>query len=226
MSGRPRLGIFGWGVVAPRSPDVETFERNLERATSWLEPFQGFGPNSFLVGNPDFDFASYRPWIDERFEPRKFAQLDSKSGGNVKYAIGAFIQALAQNPGMEQTLQELGRLAHVYVGTGLGDFPVAHEVSLEYDRAQRYWNRFWCRPEHNPELASYRAADAAERDRLREQLGCPPDPGPGLPEDEDQELSLIAWSEFWVSGQLSSQPLTAPPLQGASPATPAGEVVR
>ena len=62
-----RIGIFGWGVVAPKSPDVGAFERNLGRATSWLEPFEGFGPNNFLVGNPVFDFAAYKPWIDERF---------------------------------------------------------------------------------------------------------------------------------------------------------------
>ena len=27
-----RIGVFGWGIVAPRSPNVETFARNLEGA--------------------------------------------------------------------------------------------------------------------------------------------------------------------------------------------------
>ncbi len=64
-----RIGIFGWGVVAPKSPDIETFENNLKRATTWLEPFGGFGPSNFLVGRPEFDFEAYRPWIEARFEP-------------------------------------------------------------------------------------------------------------------------------------------------------------
>src|SRR5581483_7533164 len=98
----PRIGIFGWGVVAPRSPDIDAFERNLSQSESWLSPFQGFGPSNFLVGEPEFDFAAYKEWVDARFEPRKFAQLDEKMGWNVKYAIGAFVQSLRQNPGLEE----------------------------------------------------------------------------------------------------------------------------
>ena len=59
-----RIGIFGWGIVAPKSPDVETFERNLMSAESWMEPFNGFGPDNFLVGNQEFDFSAYKEWID------------------------------------------------------------------------------------------------------------------------------------------------------------------
>ena len=40
---RRRVGVFGWGVVAPRSPDIESFTRNLQSAESWLTPFNGFG---------------------------------------------------------------------------------------------------------------------------------------------------------------------------------------
>jgi len=37
-----RIGVFGWGVVAPKSPDIKSFEGNLSRATSWLaEPVNG-----------------------------------------------------------------------------------------------------------------------------------------------------------------------------------------
>ena len=57
----PRIGVFGWGIVAPRSPDVGAFERNLERAGSWLEPFDGFGPDNFLVGRPDFERFARKP---------------------------------------------------------------------------------------------------------------------------------------------------------------------
>ena len=39
-----RVGIFGWGIVAPRSPNVDAFERNLAEGGSWLSAFEGFGP--------------------------------------------------------------------------------------------------------------------------------------------------------------------------------------
>lgn len=198
-----RIGIFGWGIVAPKSPDIEAFERNLTAAESWLEPFEGFGPNNFLVGNPVFDFATYKPWIDARFEPRKFAQLDTKMGNMVKYAIGAFIQSLGQNPGIERALQELGPLAHIYVGTGLGDLPTHYRVGRDYYRAQRRWNRFWCREEHNPRLAEYRAAEAETRERLRAELGLPEDPAEMEPEDDRYDEVLDRWFQFWVRHSTS-----------------------
>lgn len=193
-----RVGIFGWGIVAPRSPDVESFERNLECGTSWLQPFDGFGPSNFLVGEPSFDFERYKPWIDERFEPRKFAQLDEKMGANVKYALGAFIQSLDHNPGLEELLAELGPEAHVYVGTGLGDLPVVYEESVRYARANRRWQRFWCQERHHPELAAYRTADPEERERLRDDLGAPPDPVDLDPEDPVHEDAVDRWLTFWT----------------------------
>ena len=198
---RKRIGIFGWGVVAPRSPNIDRFEQNLEKAESWLQGFEGFGPNNFLVGAPEFDFGDYKEWIDARFEPRKFAQLESKMGNMVKYAIGAFIQSLGQNPGIERVLTELGHETHVYVGTGLGDLAVTHEISRTYDRAQRRWNRFWCRNEHNAELARYRAKSADERPAAREALGAPGDPADLDPEHDDYEQTLDEWLAFW--GQRS-----------------------
>lgn len=196
---RKRVGIFGWGVVAPRSPNIERFEQNLATKGSWLQPFDGFGPNNFLVGEPEFDFADYRPWIDERFEPRKFAQVDAKMGDMVKYAIGAFIQSLGQNPGLEKALQELGEETHIYVGTGLGDYAVTYDIALQYDRAQRRWNRFWCREESNPALAEYRRADEESRVACREELGAPADPVDIDPEDPDYDQALDAWLDFWTA---------------------------
>ena len=198
MGERKRLGIFGWGVVAPKSPDVDAFERNLELATSWLQPFKGFGPSNFLVGSPEFDLAVYKPWIDERFEPRKYSQLAGKSGRTVQYAIGAFIQALQQNAGLEQELQALGDQAHIYTGTCLGDFALQYRISLDLDRAQRRWNRFWCRPEHNPKLADYRSSDDGSRARLREELGAPADPAEIDPEAVEYEEALSDWMSFWA----------------------------
>src|SRR5262249_304103 len=133
----PRIGIFGWGIVAPRSRDIDEFQRNLRGNTTWMEPFTGFGPGNFLVGNPRFDLEDYRPWIEERFKPARFAQLAKHSGDPVRYAVGAFIQALGQNPGIEKTLQQLGQQAHLYIGTGVGDLPTVYEVSIAYYKAQR-----------------------------------------------------------------------------------------
>ncbi len=193
-----RIGIFGWGVVAPKSPDIDTFEKNLERATSWLEPFEGFGPSNFLVGRPEFDFARYKPWIDDHHEPRKFSQLNSKMGNVVKYAIGAFIQALEQNPGIDEVLKEAGTAAHAYVGTGLGDFPMQYEKVLIYHKAQKRWNRFWCRKKYHGELAEYRNATTEKQSRMLGEMGAPTDPQTLNPEDENFETALEAWYAFWI----------------------------
>jgi 3-oxoacyl-[acyl-carrier-protein] synthase II len=194
-----RVGIFGWGVVAPKSPNVEAFEKNLRRATSWLEPFDGFGPSNFLVGRPEFDFKVYKPWIDERFEPRRYSQLDSKMGNTVKYAVGAFIQALEQNPGIEPLLHDLGPEVHVYVGTGLGDFPLQYELFLRYHHAQKCWNRFWCRDEHHAELRRYREASKEKREQIREELGAPTDPSALDCDTDGFDEIAERWDAFWAA---------------------------
>lgn len=193
-----RIGIYGWGIVAPKSPDIGAFEKNLLEADSWLEPFAGYGPNNFLVGTPEFDFSDYRPWIDERFEPRRYSQIDSKMGAMVKYALGAFIQSLEQNPGIERVLQELGPQAHIYVGTGLGDLSTNYSIGQTYGRAQRRWNRFWCHADRNARLAEFRAASASGQEALREELGVPEDPANLDPEDERFDEVCEDWYEFWV----------------------------
>ncbi len=198
-----RIGIFGWGVVAPRSPDVDSFAANLETAGTWLEPFNGFGPDTFLVGWPSFDFERYKPWIDARFPPNRFPQLAEKMDPTVQFAIGAFIQSLGQNPGIEQELQALGTAAHVYVGTGLGCLPTLHRESLALHRAQHRWDRFWAAPERNAAMAQYLALSEAGRAERAAQLGAPPDP-----EDvsaDDREAAEEEWWHFWagISDQLA-----------------------
>ena len=193
-----RFGIFGWGVVAPKSANIEAFEKNLDHATSWLEPHDGFGPSNFLVGRPDFNFSDYKAWMDKRFGSKKYAQLDEKMGFMVKYAIGSFIQSLGQNPGVENLLQELGTRAHVYVGTGLGDFPMQYERALFYHKAQKRWNRFWCRDAHHRELAAYRKSSEDEKRKIRNSLGAPPDPEEMDYTDDDYEDVLENWFSFWI----------------------------
>ncbi|MFM2125193.1 MAG: hypothetical protein RL328_1644 [Acidobacteriota bacterium] len=140
---KKRIGVFGWGIVAPKSPNIEAFRNNLSSSESWLTPFNGFGPDNFLVGMPQFDFADYQAWIGERFAPRTFQRLLDKMDYPALYAVGAFIQSLGQNPGLEQVLQELGREAHVYVGTGLGSLHTIHDVSVQLHESQKRWDAFW-----------------------------------------------------------------------------------
>lgn len=148
-----RVGVFGWGTVAPKSPNVDVFARNLESAASWLEPFESsFGPNNFLTGAPDFRLSSYKSWIDARFPPRHYQTLVEKMDLPAQFAIGAFIQALGQNPGLEQELHALGLAAHVYIGTGIGNIDTVCRASVELFKAQRKWDRFWSEPERNSAL--------------------------------------------------------------------------
>ena len=191
MGTRRQVGIFGWGVVAPKSPDIAAFERNLERGGSWLSPFKGFGPSNFLVGEPEFDFARYHAWFDERFPPARYAQVDEKMGPMVKYALGAFIQSLSQNPGIESYLQSLGTACHVYVGTGLGDITVTHRETLAYERAQRKWNEFWAHP-------SRCAALRAHREREPDPT-APADPAEFQPGSEEWIDAKHDWEAYWAA---------------------------
>lgn len=200
-----RIGVFGWGIVAPRSPDVASFARNLESADTWLTPFNGYGPDNFLVGCPQFSFADYRPWIAARFPPSRFRQLEEKMDTPALYAVGAFIQALGQNPGLEQELSRLGTRTHVYVGTGLGNLGAIGAGAVALDRAQRRWDRFWA--ERNPELAAYRERrrSAAGATAPEAPAGMPPDPealdpaaADVLEEEEEQEELQRAWWHFWA----------------------------
>ena len=189
MGTRKRIGIFGWGVVAPKSPNIEAFERNLERAGSWLSPFAGYGPSNFLVGQPEFDFETYRAWFDQRFPPARYAQVNEKMGPMVKYATGAFVQALSQNPGIESYLHSLGTRCHVYVGTGLGDISVTHEQSLAFDRAMRRWNNFWADPERCAALRAHLGGNpdtAAPRDPREFPIGS-----------EDWINAKHDWEMYW-----------------------------
>ena len=197
-----QVGVYGWGVVAPRSPDIDTFTRNLASSESWLSPFHGFGPNNFLVGQPEFDFEIYRNWIDARFPPNRFRQLTSKMDSTTLYAVGSFIQSLEQNPGIEEVLSSLGTEAHVYVGTGLGALPTIYDVALKADRAQRVWNRFWAHPDRNEALRDHLAkAPESGTGGGDGEGGSDPIPShPDTVDDEfDREDARTRWDAFWMA---------------------------
>ena len=185
-----RKAVLGWGVVAPRSANIEEFARNLEAGDSWLSPFNGFGSDRFLVGMPKFDFRDYQPWIEQRFPPSRFNQLKDKMDATTLYALGSFIQSLSQNPGIEAELSALGSAAHVYVATALGALPTLHDCSITYYRAQRRWNRFWADPSRNAALREYQAGHAPR----------PPieDPRDALDVDQREELE-DAWFAYWAA---------------------------
>lgn len=177
--------------MAPRSPNVDAFAKNLASSESWLTPFEGFGPNNFLVGNPEFSFEAYRGWIDTRFPPSRFRQLKEKMDPTTLFAVGAFIQALGQNPGLEQELQALGTQTHIYVGTGIGNIITISQVALTHDRAQRAWDRFWA--ERNPELERWKGESPEER---AARVDVPPVPET-LP-FEDRADADRAWWHYWA----------------------------
>lgn len=211
-----RVGIFGWGVVAPRSPNVEAFAKNLASSESWLSPFDGFGPNNFLVGKPEFSFEDYRGWIDARFPPSRFRQLREKMDPTTLFAIGTFIQALGQNPGIEEELQRLGTQAHIYVGCGIGNIITISQVTLTLDRAQRNWDRFWA--ERNPELREWRGKSPEERSSTAELPANPDD----LPFEERADADR-AWWHFWA-GRCPDLPLYLKELSEIESLTVEGDV--
>ncbi len=181
-----RAGVFGWGLVAPKSPNIDAFERNLCSSASWLSPFNGFGPDNFLVGTPEFRFEDYKAWIDQRFAPRHFQNLKEKMDYPTQYAIGSFIQALGQNPGLEEELKALGSQAHVYIGTGLGSLHTTANLSVQLYKAQRRWDRFWAQPEHNSVVRSGTGDPDAP-------------PSPEHFEGEAREAAEEVWDHFWAS---------------------------
>ena len=190
-----RVGVFGWGIVAPKSPNISTFARNLSSSGTWLCPFNGFGPDNFLVGYPEFCFEDYQEWIDGRFAPRHYRNLKEKMDLPSLYAIGAFIQSLEQNPGIEDVLKELGSEAHVYVGTGLGSLDTIHDASIALYKAQRRWNRFWAQPEYNGALRSYLSRPKEKRDVSDEDVP----PSPHHVDEEHRDDAMDAWSLYWTA---------------------------
>jgi 3-oxoacyl-(acyl-carrier-protein) synthase len=188
-----RIGVFGWGIVAPKSPNIEAFQENLSSSETWLTPFNGFGRDNFLVGQPEFNFDDYQPWIDQRFAPRHYRNLKEKMDWPSQFAVGAFIQALRQNPGLEQEMQSLGHQAHVYVGTGLGNLGTLYDASVKHHQAQETWNAFWSGREH--ELETY-LAELAEIESLTIEGGIESGKLNAIREKEKRRLKL---REKWNS---------------------------
>jgi len=210
-----RVGVFGWGIVAPKSPNIAAFRKNLATSESWLSSFEGFGPSNFLVGEPEFNFNAYRDWINSRFAPRHFQNLKEKMDTPSLYAMGAFIQALEQNPGLEGLLRELGGQAHVYIGTGLGAIDTFYKNSIALYQAQSRWNAFWAMPANNSTLATY--LEHSQRGSDDQSLSDIPIEPESLPPSEREQPKAI-WDEFWMvrSPELQDYLAEAAAIDGTS----------
>lgn len=190
-----QTAVYGWGLVAPGASNIDAFARKLDEGGTWLEPFNGFGKDTFLVGRPEFDFADYEPWIAERFAPSRAKQLRDKMDSTTLFAVGSFIQALAQNPGVEKALQDLGPQAHVYVGNALGAYPTLYRTSVELYRAQKRWDRFWSQVERNPSLAAHLSGAELQPD-------APCDPST-ISDPDDREKAEEEWFSYWAARSSS-----------------------
>jgi 3-oxoacyl-(acyl-carrier-protein) synthase len=108
----------------------------------------------------------------------------------VQYAIGAFIQSLSQNRGIESYLQSLGTKCHIYVGTGLGELTITYEEALRFDSAFNRWNEFWAAPER---CSALRAHNSGERTDPK----APADPATWPVGSEEWIEAKHEWERFW-----------------------------
>jgi 3-oxoacyl-[acyl-carrier-protein] synthase II len=191
-----RIGVYGWGVVAPGARNVHALHALL-RAGGTALALSGraeFGHGLFAVGNPDFSFDEYGAWIAERHGDAYAARMRSKMGDNVQFAVGAMIQALECDGRLEALLRELDDACHVYVGSGVGDLPESYRATAALERATRAWNEFWAHPSR---CASRRRF---ERERVA-PAGAPPPPDPSsLPIDSVVRFDAVAARDaYWAS---------------------------
>jgi 3-oxoacyl-[acyl-carrier-protein] synthase II len=190
-----RVGIYGWGVVAPGARNVRALEQLLRSGRSALMPSgrPELGPGLFAVGAPDFSFDDYAPWIAERRGEAYVGRLRSKMGENVQFALGATIQALQAQPKLEALVREADEQCTVLIGSGVGDLYEIHKAASALDRATRAWNHFWARPARCSERRRFEAG------QTHPNPPPPPDPssfGLDSPERCDAAAALDA---YWVS---------------------------
>ncbi|MDP9037357.1 MAG: beta-ketoacyl synthase [Myxococcota bacterium] len=194
-SGR-RIGIYGWGVVAPGAANVPALKNLLGAGHSALARNDGseFGYGLFSVGDPDFSFDEYASWIAERHGDAYLARVRSKMGENVRFAVGAAIQAIRCDPRLEGLVRELDDECCVFIGSGVGDLAESYRAASSLARATRAWNHFWAQPSH----CSARRRYDAERTF---PVGGPPPPEPSLlPVDSQARFDAVGvWEAYWAS---------------------------
>lgn len=199
-----RIGVYGWGVVAPGARDVRAFEALLQRGGSALVPSRApdLGQGLFPVGDPDFSFDEYASWIIERRGEAYLTRMRSKMGDNVQFAVAATIQALGCHERLEALLHEVDEGCGVFIGSGVGDLLESYRAASSLEHATRTWNRFWAQPAHctarrNFETEGFSGAEAGN-DAGPVVAPTPPDPA-SLPVDSDARFqALAAWESYWA----------------------------
>jgi 3-oxoacyl-[acyl-carrier-protein] synthase II len=192
----PKVAVYGWGLVAPRARNMAEFARVLQEGGSALSLATdlGLGRRLFMVGNPAFDLEDYRSFIVERSGEARFAQLGGKMGDNALFAMGATIQAVQSNPGLEEALRAADHQAHIYIGSGVGDIAETANADAAFRRASRVWNRFWADPIRCPALRRYR------EDGHSPPGATPPrDPSVFEVDSEERLTAREQWDAFWAS---------------------------
>ena len=192
----PRIGIFGWGVVAPGAKDVAAFRALLEKGETALRPSPRpeLGYGLFAVGDPDFRFEDVVPWVAARYGAGYLGRLRSKMGENVLFSVGTLVQALGCDERLEGLLRELDDACHVYVGSGVGDLPESYKASSDLQRALRVWNHYWADPARGAARRRYEAEGVAPAG-----AEVPADPAL-LPVDSEERWQAVqAWDAFWAS---------------------------
>ncbi len=191
-----RIGIYGWGVVAPGARDVAALEALLKSGRTALATSDRaeLGAGLFAIGDPDFTLADYDAWIAARHGDAYLARMRTKMGENVQFAVGATIQALQCDARLEPLLRELDDECQVFIGSGVGDLPESYRAAASLERATRVWNHVWAQASHcavRRRFESERALPA----------GAPPPVDPAsLPVDSPERSdALRVWDAYWSS---------------------------
>lgn len=192
----PRIGIYGWGVVAPGAKNVAALEQLLREGKTALKTASRpeLGEGLFAVGDPAFSFDDYVGWIAERRGEAYATRLKKKMGDNVLFALGAAVQAMQCNSKLETLAKELDEACHVYVGSGVGDLPQSYAAVRSIDKATRAWNQFWADPARCPARRIFE-----ETGKSDESLPPPVDPATLPVDSEDRLEARVAWDAYWAS---------------------------
>ncbi|HTB75039.1 MAG TPA: beta-ketoacyl synthase N-terminal-like domain-containing protein [Polyangiaceae bacterium] len=191
-----RIGVYGWGVVAPGARDVAALEALLQSGRTALRASERpeLGAGLFAVGDPDFTLSDYDAWIAARHGDAYLARMRTKMGENVQFAVGATIQALQCDARLEPLLRELDDECQVFIGSGVSDLPESYRASASLERATRAWNHFWGQ-----------AAHCAARRRFESERALPPGAGPptdpaSLPTDSGERWDALGvWDLYWAA---------------------------
>jgi 3-oxoacyl-[acyl-carrier-protein] synthase II len=189
-----RVGIYGWGVVAPGARNVLALEELLHKSRSALGPSDRLelGPGLFAVGEPDFAFDDYARWIGERRGDSYVARMRAKMGDNVQFAVGATIQALQGDARLEGLLREADEQCVVFVGSGVGDLAESYRAATALERATRAWNHFWAQPVRCEARRQFDAGRAMS-------LAAPPTDPTSLPIDSpERQDALASFDAHWA----------------------------